>query len=315
MTDDKSPPRPRVATSHWSVTLKWAFCGVRGLRTGWKALLFVSIVVALFLATRPLLNLVAPRSRTGSISLRTDLIREFCFALLVLAATWVMARLERRPLRSYGYADAEGPLRLLMGACWGFVSISALVGALWLRGSLVFDGVSFGGRNAFSYAAASSIGSLLVGLVEESLLRGYLQFALARALGFWWAALILSVAFGLLHAGNAGETPLGLLGAGAGGLLFCLSLWYTKSLFWAVGFHTGFGWGESYFYGTADSGLTMPLHALTTHPTGNPLWSGGSTGPEGSLLLLPLLMVLLVGMCVWWGRGKPALGLRDQWSS
>jgi uncharacterized protein len=315
MTDDKSPPRPGMATSQWSVTLKSVFCGVQGLRTGWKALLFVAIVIALYLAIQPLLNLVAPRSRTGSTSLRTDLIREFCFALLVLGATWVMASLERRPVRSYGYADAAGPRRLLIGACWGFVSISALAGALWLHGSLVFDGLSSGGRNAFSYAAASLFGSLLVGLVEESLLRGYLQFTLARALGFWWAALILSAAFGLLHGGNAGETPLGLLGAGAGGLFFCLSLWYTKSLFWAVGFHTGFGWGESYFYGTANSGQLIPWPLLATHSTGDALWSGGSAGPEGSVLLLPLLMVLLVGMCAWWGRGKPALGLREHWSS
>jgi len=36
---------------------------------------------------------------------------------------------------------------------------------------------------------------------------------------------------------------------------------------------------------------------------------GGSAGPEGSLLPLPILIVMLAGMCVWWGRGKSALGL------
>ena len=37
-------------------------------------------------------------------------------------------------------------------------------------------------------AAAATLGTLLVGLVEESLARGYPQFVLARALGFWWTA-------------------------------------------------------------------------------------------------------------------------------
>lgn len=314
MTDVKSPPRG-AATAQWRGTLRWVFDGVQGLRNGWKALLFVSVVVALYLATQPLLNLVAPKSRTGSISLRTDLIREFIFVLLVLAATAFMATLERRPVRWYGYIDTAGPRRMLFGTCWGFMSISALVGALWLRGSLTFDGVSTGGGNPFLYAAASLLGSLLVGLLEESLLRGYLQLTLARALGFWWAALILSVTFGLLHGGNAGETPLGLFGAAGGGLLFCLSWWYTKSLFWAVGFHTGFGWGESYFFGTANSGQVIPWRLFATHSTGDPLWSGGSAGPEGSLLLLPLLIILSVGVCVCWGRGKRAWGLREQWSS
>ena len=308
MTDDKSPPQR-------SVTLKWVLCDAQGLRSVWSALLFAIIVMALFLSTRPLLGLLMPRPAAGSISLRFELVREFWLALLVLTATWVMARIERRSVRSYGYPATGGLLRLAAGASWGFISISALVGVLWLRGSLVFDGLSLRGLSACRYAAVTSVGFLLLGVVEESLFRGYLQFALARALGFWWAALILSVAFGLLwHGTNAGETWLGLLSAGTGGLLFCLSLWYTKSLYWAVGFHAGWDWGQSYFFGTANSGIVMPGHLLSTHPTGNPLWSGGPTGPEGSLLLPLLLIVLVVGICAWWGRGKPALGLREQWS-
>jgi len=314
MTDEKSLPPPVITSSQRSGTFKWIFCGAQGLRTGWKVLLFAAIVVALYLATRPPLDLVAPRSPTGSISLLTDLIREFRLAVLALVATWVMAKLERRPVRSYGYTDTAGVRRLFVGMCWGFVSISALVGALWLHGSLVFDGLSSGNRHAFLYAAASLLVVLLVGLVEESLLRGYLQFALSRALGFWWAALILSSIFGLLHGGNTGETLLGLLDVGTAGLFLCLSLWYTKSLFWAVGFHSGFNWGESYFYGAPHSGQVDPWRLVATHPIGDPMWSGGSAGPEGSLLMVALLAALIVGMCIWWGRGRPALGLREQWT-
>jgi uncharacterized protein len=41
---------------------------------------------------------------------------------------------------------------------------------------------------------------------------------------------------------------------------------------------------------------------MSSHPSGNPLWSGGATGPEGSLLLLPLLIMMATGMWIWWGR-------------
>ena len=194
-------------------------------------------MITLFLATRPLINLVAPKS-PGPLSLQTHLIRELWLALLALVA-------------------------------------------------------------------------LLVGLAEESLLRGYLQFVLARALGFWWTALTLSLIFGLLHGGNGGETWLGLFGAGAAGLFCCLSLWYTKSLFWGVGFHSGLDWGEGYLYGTPHSGIVDPWRLIATHPTGDPLWSGGSAGPEGSLLWVPLLVASAVVMCLWWGRGRAALGLRE----
>jgi uncharacterized protein len=85
-------------------------------------------------------------------------------------------------------------------------------------------------------------------------------------------------------------------------MVFCLSLWYTKSLFWAVGFHAGWDWSESYFYGAPDSGMLIQGHLFTTHPVGDPLWSGGMTGPEGSLLSILLPILMAVGMWLWWGK-------------
>ena len=311
--EDSLRPLEAVVASQRSGNVKLIFYGAQGLRAGWKVLLFAAIVITLFLATRPLVNLVAPRSPTGSISLQIHLIREFWLVLLALVATSVLARLERRPLLSYGYTDSAGLQRLCFGACWGFLSISVLVVALWVHGSLVFDGFSSANRHALPTAAAAALGALLVGLAEESMLRGYLQFVLARALGFWWTALTLSLIFGLLHSGNSGETWLGLFGVSAWGLFLCLSLWYTKSLFWAVGFHSGLDWGEAYLYGAPHSGPVDSWRLIATHPTGDPLWSGGSAGPEASLLVVPLLVASIVVMCLWWGRGRAAPGLRERW--
>jgi hypothetical protein len=43
-------------------------------------------------------------------------------------------------------------------------------------------------------------------------------------------------------------------------------------------------------------------HLLGEHPIGQRLWSGGTTGPEGSLLVLVLLAVMALLMWLWWGR-------------
>ena len=143
---------------------------------------------------------------------------------------------------------------------------------------------------------------LMVAFFEESTLRGYLQFTLTRGIGFWWGALLLSLLFGFSHGTNPGETPVGLFAAAGVGLVFCLSLWYTGSLWWAVGFHASWDWAESYFYGTSDSGLVVRGHLLGEHPIGPRLWSGGTTGPEGSLLVLALLVIMALLMWLWWGR-------------
>jgi uncharacterized protein len=285
-------------------TVRSVFLNGQDIRVGWKALLFVGLYVALRVATQSGLGSLITISESEPNPPLHPLIRESCAVLLVFFATWVMARIEKRSVFSYGYTDRRKLLRLASGVAWGFFSLSLLICVLWQRGYLVFDAHSLSGITTWKYGIAWALMFTLVGFTEESLTRGYLQYTLAQGIGFWWSALLLSMVFVLLHAFLAGESPLGLFGAGALGMVFCLSLWYTKSLFWAVGFHAGWDWAESYFYGTPDSGMLIQGHFLTTHPVGDPLWSGGVTGPEGSLfsMLLPILMA--IGMWLWWGKRK-----------
>jgi len=102
----------------------------------------------------------------------------------------------------------------------------------------------------------------------------------------------MSLFFGLGHSGNPGETPLGLAAAGLIGLIFCLTLWRTGSLWWALGFHASWDWAQSFLFGVADSGTMVQGHLFATHPTGKVLLSGGATGPEGSALILPLIVAI-----------------------
>lgn len=284
-----------------SAALRNVFVGERGIRSGWSALLFVTIYVVLEAVVNAALGHFVSLQVKGAIPPSLALLREFCEVLVVMVATWVMARVEKRRLLSYGYTGYHRLLRFASGVMWGLVCLSVLIGVLREEGLLVFGGMSLTGLVAWKYALVWALVFLLVGVLEESLLRGYLQYTLSRGIGFWWAALLLSTAFALWHTSNNGESLLGLLVVGAGGFVFCISLWYTKSLWWAVGFHAGWDWGQSYIYGTPDSGLVAEGHLLAMHPAGNPLWSGGATGPEGSLLILPFLILLATCMWIWWG--------------
>ena len=278
------------------------FLSGRELRAGWSVLLFVAIFEVVDYAFLSLLRQFISLQSTGLIPPTSAFSRESCELIAVLIATWTMSRIERRSMFSYGFSGNRSFGLLGAGAIWGFMCLSALIGVLWKRGALVFDARLLSGTTAWVYAFAWLLVFLVVGLFEESLLRGYLQYRLARGIGFWWSAIALSIAFSLMHLGNHGESIYGLLSLVAGGLAFCMSLWYTRSLWWAIGFHTGWDWGESYFYGTPNSGLVMEGHLLSEHSVGNPLWSGGNAGPEASLLLLPLFILAGLGMWIWWGR-------------
>jgi membrane protease YdiL (CAAX protease family) len=124
---------------------------------------------------------------------------------------------------------------------------------------------------------------------------------------FWQAAWVTSVLFGSIHTSNSGENWIGIFAAAAIGFVFAVSVRVTGSAWWAIGCHAAWDWAETYFYGAADSGnVATTGHYLTTSAAGSTLWSGGTDGPEGSVLVIGAILLLLVVLVVQYGRRKPA---------
>ena len=135
----------------------------------------------------------------------------------------------------------------------------------------------------------------------------WLEWNKAPQSGFWQAAWVTSVGFGFIHTFNNGENWIGVLAAAGIGLVFCVSVRLTGSAWWAIGCHASWDWAESYFYGTADSGFAARGHLLTSTPVGSSLWSGGADGPEGSVLVFPIMLLLLAALLLFYGRRKRLL--------
>ncbi|MGB7599665.1 MAG: CPBP family intramembrane glutamic endopeptidase [Candidatus Sulfotelmatobacter sp.] len=292
---------PRVSSSKW--TLRSSFIGPQGIRSGWSMLIFIVILMVEVLVTRvPVNHLLHSMKLNPSLEPWSPALAAGILALLVLVSTAVMAKIEARPVLFYGFIDKRRLSRFMLGVAGGVVALSALVLALKMSGWLIFDGRALHGASAWSYGLQWGVAFLLTALFEESLLRGYLQSALTRGVGFWWAAVLLSLAFGATHLPNHGESPIGILSVVGAGLLFCLSLWLTKSLYWAVGLHAGWDWSQSYLYGVPDSGQVASGHLFTTHSSGGLIWSGGPTGPEGSLYVLPTMAIIALAVWIAWNQ-------------
>ena len=282
--------------------MSWIFLGPNGIRAGWGILLFCMLWLVLFLGLQwvclPLLHWEPGRPMPP----RAGIVVELCQFIPALLATTILAMFEHRSVTSYGFQGSSGVLRLLSGMIWGFIAISLLVLSLCKLGYLQMTRAAQPTNAVLAHAVAWGFVFLLAGLFEEAVFRGYIQFTLTRGIGFWWGALLFAGVFGLTHIANTGESPIGLASVVGAGLVFSLSLWYTGSLWWAVGFHAAWDWGQSFFYGTADSGMISQGHFLEAHPVGPVLWSGGATGPEGSILVLPWLAIMALLMFLWWGR-------------
>jgi membrane protease YdiL (CAAX protease family) len=297
-------PEPQPAVSG-PFGLHEIFVGADGLRAGWGLLLFVVLWESFKALVYPLVLSLITVSHDGHAMHAGRIIPlETAGVVCVLAAMWVLSRIEGRSVLDYGLKDTRALRHFAVGALCGAVLLSCLVLCLKHSGALVFDGRQLFCWAALRYSAVWLFGFLVVGLLEELLFRGYAQFTIARgvrgvshrlgsgqatAVGFWTAALLTSFYFGFGHGANPGESSIGLTSAGLIGLVFCLSIWRTGSLWWAIGCHMAWDWAESFLYGVGDSGSMIQGHLLATHPAGRPLLSGGATGPEGSLLVLPVI--------------------------
>ena len=304
-TEPALPPQPS--------TLHKIFIGQDGLRAGWSLAIFIAIMAVLVVAVNVIGHKLFPANpklanNASIITIKSGLIQESIPIVLVLLVTWIMSKIERRPNSVYGLGGSRKLPHFFAGLAWGVTCLSLLVLTLWKTGLLVIDSRLLFGSDVLRYGAIWLLGFLLVGVLEEYLTRGYLLYTLTRGLagiyewifktrhsavlGFWTAAIIFSILFGLGHSNNPGESPIGLLAAGLAGMVFCLSLWRTGSLWWAIGFHCSWDWAQSFLYGVADSGLMVEHHLLATHPVGKPILSGGATGPEGSIFIIAILALV-----------------------
>jgi membrane protease YdiL (CAAX protease family) len=260
-----------------------------GLRAGWRLLLYSTFVVGLGFTTGILVVLLA---------LPVYLFAEDAWGFLVIfGAALIKAQIEHRPVGAYGL-PVRGAFGKLFWQGWllGLVEISALVGQIYVFGGYRFGNLALQSGEIFRWGMIWAIVFVFVGLFEEFLFRGYTQFTLAEGVGFWPAAILLSCSFGAVHMKNPGEDWVGAASVVVTGLVFAFALRRTGNLWFVVGWHASFDFGETFLYSVPNSGLLFDGHLSNATLLGQKWLTGGSVGPEGSVfsfLTMGFLALLL----------------------
>ena len=275
------------------------FIGPNGIRAGWRLLMFLGIFFVITLAIQrvlrffPALVALVRAQGTGLLNPLGVIVGEGSVALGLLLSTLVMTMIERRSFADYGLPSREAfGKRFCQGAAWGLGTVTLMMGLIAAFGGFSLGTLAARGTDIFKYALLWALAFLVVGFFEEFSFRGYLQSTLGSGIGFWPAALILSIVFGAIHLGNKGEAWVGALGAGSFGLLATFTLRRTGSIWFAIGEHMAFDWGETFLYSVPDSGLLARGKLLNSSIHG-PRWlSGGSIGPEGSVMAFVTLLIV-----------------------
>jgi hypothetical protein len=290
---DPAPPVPERPGSKVPL-FDTVFVGPTGVRAGWRAGVYASLVFVLFAAGQlaadalGLVHRFNPRDLTpGPI-----LVQDVPLLLAALAAAAALSFIEGKSIGGYGL-PLQGAFRkyFWQGALWGLAEISFLVLLIAGLGGFFLGSMAAGPRVILSAAEWLAV-FLVVGLAEEFVFRGYLLTTLSSGMGFWPASVLLSVAFAAVHMSNPGENPIGLLTVFVVGMFFCLTVRRTGALWFAVGAHAAHDFGQAWIYSVPNSG-TLIRDPLFTSSLSGPNWlTGGAAGPEGSVLALAVLALV-----------------------
>ncbi len=281
------------------------FIGPGGLRAGWRFLLFaLGIELGALVVEEPLAQVLAryfainPRE----LSAPALLIREFVFCLSVFLVTGIAALAERRRIDSYGLSIEQAFGKFFWkGMLAGLLVVIFVAGAMILSGAMVLHGLALHGSDLAMFTLLWFVANILIGLSEEYTFRGYGLQSLWRGAGFWPAALITTA----ILAGDA--IDIGMIFFL--GLVLCLSIRKTGSLWWAVGWHAGFDFGQLFLIGTRNGGQT-PVGRLFNVTFPGPAWlNGGELGTEASIFMVPAAIATLIYV-IWFLRSLPPDGER-----
>ncbi len=209
------------------------------------------------------------------------------FALTgVLVLAWVRY-IERRPLATIGLAAAGRSRTFLRGLGVGLATSALLVAAIWGAGGYQASGLfaAFGSPVALAQIAVLFAGFAVQSSVEEILFRGWLLSVVARRWNVAGAVVVNALLFALLHFSPRQHWSV-LLGTLLFALFACGWALVAGNIWGVMGWHAAWNWLIAVGFELPITGIETKVPALLAKltPTGSELLTGGSQGPEGSVL-------------------------------
>ena len=186
-----------------------------------------------------------------------------------------------------------GIYTVLPGALIGSAVIACFVLVLWLaKAADISSGTG----------PAGLLTELLVPFVtalgEELLFRVILFRLIEEMTGTSIAIVVSAALFGLAHLANPGATAMTITALSIDmGVLLALAFVLTRNIWFAAGIHMSWNFTEGFIFGLRDSGVRDPYSLLNSTLSGSDLVSGGDFGPEGSIVLV--ILSLIVSAALW----------------
>lgn len=215
---------------------------------------------------------------------------KFLIFLFVLGSVWLFQNLlTQKTMKEAGFGKELRGKHFLLGTLAGLAVIVIIFLILWTSGFLFIENIHF----RFDFLFFSAIITMLVSLIEEISMRGYLLSSLMDSMNKYLALLVSSMVFAFFHLLNPNMSLIGFTNIFLAGCLMGIGYIYNRSLWFPIALHFSWNFFLGPVFGFEVSGL--PYKGIFQHTVTGPDWiTGGTFGAEGSLLLSVFLIFFIV---------------------
>lgn len=216
------------------------------------------------------------------------MMQEALMLVCALGASWIVLKMRKLPFGRLGLSLKGHWKDLWVGMLFAVSLYVAGFGLSLLLGVVEVAGVTF-----HFFSLLTSLGLyLLVGIMEESMMRGFvLGRMLDGGVNKFWALFFSSVLFSLMHIQNPNFEFVPFLNILLSGFLLGASYIYTRNLCFPIALHWFWNWLQGPVLGYEVSGTRFGDSILTLHLPEENLINGGAFGFEGSVLCTVLVVV------------------------
>lgn len=274
------------------------------LRAGWRILIFILLLVSINAALS-----IGLRAVLGGLPRTSPLVLAI-IAFSATLATWLSRRfVDRKDFVSLGLTSLRIAWQdLAFGFVLSGVMAATVFVAMFALGYIGNIEITASGGAALAMLAAPLFLTVLIGFWEELVFRGYLLQNLAEGLGMNAAVVVSCLLYGAVHAANPNAGVLSTLIIVLFGYLRIYGYLASGLLWLSMGMHIGWNFFQASVFGYAASGHVEDNTLFRHEPTAPDWLSGGSFGPEASVLTIPVVLVALLAMRAWVGRRRVAAG-------
>ncbi len=238
--------------------------------------------------------------KTDSKYMLLNMFFNFSATVLLIFIFWQFVIKKSFP--EIGFIDNSWLKNLVMGMLCGVIAISLGFLLCIMFGFVKVQSLAFSPPDFTNYILIFA----MVAIAEELMTRGLMLSTLMDGMNDYLALLIVALIFGAMHLFNENVTTLSFINICVAGIFLGISYIHNRSLWFPIGLHFTWNFFQGPIFGYEVSGhKNISIVEQTIH--GNDTFTGGEFGFEGSIIALPIMIVAILAIHLYYLRESSIL--------